>query len=137
MHQKHTEHQENTPLPQKPHMQQQNNKQKETYTYGTIIGHSTHPPTCVWVGWVFCLGLCKSNGVFVITVIFSFIFCVVHGKYTICIFHHIHYIWQLPESLQLFLCDMVYVVVVVTIVDDDLLKQHCRVSHVRFILSLG
>ena len=28
------------------------NKEK-TYTYGTIIGHSPHPPTCVWVGWVF------------------------------------------------------------------------------------
>ena len=21
---------------------------------GTIIGRSPHPPTCVWVGWVFC-----------------------------------------------------------------------------------
>ena len=22
---------------------------------GTISGHSPHPPTCLWVGWVFCL----------------------------------------------------------------------------------
>ena len=32
----------------KPHMQQQQ-QQKHTYTYGTVIGHSPHPPTCVWV----------------------------------------------------------------------------------------
>ena len=93
-------------------MQQQNNNtrsnKKETYNYGTIIDHS----------WVFCLGLCRSNGVFIITVIVCFIFCVIYDKYTICILHHIHYIWQLPESLQLFLCDMVYVVAIVPIVDD-------------------
>ena len=29
MHQKHTEHQENTLLPQKPHIQQQNNKKRK------------------------------------------------------------------------------------------------------------
>ena len=82
MHQKPTECHENIPSPQKPHMQQQNNitrsNKKETYTYGTIIGHSPHPPICVWVGWVFCLGLCRSNGVFLITVIVSFIFCVIY-----------------------------------------------------------
>ena len=107
-------------------MQQQNNNtqsnKKHTYTYGTIIGCSPHPPTCVWVGWVFCLGLCRSNGVFVITVIICFIFCVVYGKYMIHVFHHIHYIWQFPKLLQLFLLDMVYVVVIVPIVDDDLVE---------------
>ena len=79
-------------------------------------------PLVCGVGWVFCLGLCRSNGVFLITIIVSFIFCVVYSKYTICIFHHIHYIWQLPESLQLFLHNMVYVVVIVPIVDDDLVE---------------
>ena len=61
----HTEYQENTPLPKKPHMQQQSNNtrsnKKETNTYGTIIGHSPHPPTCAWVGWVFNLGLCRAS----------------------------------------------------------------------------
>ena len=36
---------------------------------GTINGHSPHPPTCVWVGWVFCLGLGVGVGHFVFTVI--------------------------------------------------------------------
>ena len=46
------------------HMQQQQQQQTHTYattttttttnpTPRTIIGHSPHPPTCVWVGWVF------------------------------------------------------------------------------------
>ena len=30
-----------------------NNNNKFTYTDGTINGHIPHPPTCVWVGWVF------------------------------------------------------------------------------------
>ena len=81
MHQEHTECQENTPSPKIPHMQQQNNNtrsnKKETYTYGTIIGHSPHPPTCVWVGWVFCLGLCRSKGVFLVTIIICVVFCVI------------------------------------------------------------
>ena len=45
-------------------MQQQQQQQQQTHTYATttttikkstsrtIIGHSPHPPTCVWVGWV-------------------------------------------------------------------------------------
>ena len=64
-----------------PHMQQQNDNprsnKKETYTHGTIIGHSPPPPTFVWVGWVFCLGLYWSNGVFLLTIIVCFIFCVI------------------------------------------------------------
>ena len=109
-------------MPKNSHIQQNNNN--NTYTYGTIIGHSPHPPTCVWVGWVFFLGL--GSGVFVITFIlcfiFSFIFCVVHIKYSICILHHIHYIWQFPNSFQFSLHDMVYAVVVVSIVHDDLVE---------------
>ena len=50
------------------HMQQQQHPQKHIHTTTTnttttttiknrtprtIIGHSPHPPTCVWVGWVF------------------------------------------------------------------------------------
>ena len=81
MHQKHTECQENTPSPKNPHMQQQDNNtrsnKKETYTYGTIIGCSPHPPTCVWVGWVFCSGLRRSTGVFLVTIIICFVFCVI------------------------------------------------------------
>ena len=36
---------------------------------GTISGRSPHPPTCVWVGWVFCLGLGVGVGHFIFTVI--------------------------------------------------------------------
>ena len=37
---------------------------------GTINGHSPHPThTCVWVGWVFCLGLGVGVGHFIFTVI--------------------------------------------------------------------
>ena len=42
-------------------MQQQQQQQTHTYattttkkpTPRTIIGRTPHPPTCVWVGWVF------------------------------------------------------------------------------------
>ena len=30
-----------------------NNNNKSPMPMGTIICHSPHPPTCVWVGWVF------------------------------------------------------------------------------------
>ena len=77
VHQKHTEHQGNTPSPKNLHMQQQDNitrsNREKTYTYGTIIGCSPHPSTCVCVGWVFCLGLCRSNGVFLATIIICFV----------------------------------------------------------------
>ena len=36
---------------------------------GTISGHSPHPPTCMWVGWVLCLGLGVGVGHFIFTVI--------------------------------------------------------------------
>ena len=36
---------------------------------GTISGRSPHPPTCVWVGWVFRLGLGLGVGHFIFTVI--------------------------------------------------------------------
>ena len=49
---------------------QQKQQQKYTSTpMGTISGCSPHPPTCVWVGWVFCLGLGEGVGHFVFTVI--------------------------------------------------------------------
>ena len=64
-HSTHTNAQENaqksthTPKTHTPstHTCNNNNNQKNTYsyfyTYGTISGHSPHPPTSVWVGWVF------------------------------------------------------------------------------------
>ena len=57
----HTQQQQHPP---KTCMQQQQ-QQQQTHTYATttttiknpthrtIIGHSPHLPTCVWVGWVF------------------------------------------------------------------------------------
>ena len=36
---------------------------------GMIDGHSPHPPTCMWVGWVFCLGLGVGVGHFIFTFI--------------------------------------------------------------------
>ena len=36
---------------------------------GTIDGCSPHPPTCMWAGWVFCLGLSVGVGHFVFTFI--------------------------------------------------------------------
>ena len=36
---------------------------------GMINDHSPHPPTCMWVGWVFCLGLGVGLGHFVFTFI--------------------------------------------------------------------
>ena len=53
----------NNNTPQKMYMQQQQ-QQQQTHMYATtttiknptprtIIGCSPHPPTCVWVGWVF------------------------------------------------------------------------------------
>ena len=41
---------------------------------GTIDGHSPHPPTCMWVGWVFCLGSGAGVGHFIFTFI---IICVI------------------------------------------------------------
>ena len=41
---------------------------------------------------------------------------------SVCIFHHIHYIWQLHVSLKLFLCDKVYTVIIIPDVDDDLVE---------------
>ena len=76
-HMKHTHtHQKHTP---KTHTQSPRcgeNTMKTTTTtrntstpMGMINGHSPHPPTCMWVGWVFCLGL----GVGVDHFIFTFI----------------------------------------------------------------
>ena len=44
----------------KKHIQQSMKKHNKPIPIpmGTIIGHSPHPPTCVWVGWVFCYFRC-------------------------------------------------------------------------------
>ena len=38
---------------QKTHMYATTTTTIKNPTPRTIIGHSPHPPTCVWVGWVF------------------------------------------------------------------------------------
>ena len=54
MHETPTTHpptQKETPMHQKTHMQQQ--QQKTPTPMGTMVGRSPHLPTFVWVGWVF------------------------------------------------------------------------------------
>ena len=46
-------HQKHTPSHQGLGKTQQMQQQKHFYTYGTIPGHSPHPLTHMWVGWVF------------------------------------------------------------------------------------
>ena len=55
MHVKHTHtHQKHTPSCQGVVKTQQKQQQKNTSTPMRMIGgHSPHPPTCLWVGWVF------------------------------------------------------------------------------------
>ena len=50
----------------KKHIQQSTKKcnKPSPIPMGTIIGHSPHPPTCVWVGWVFCYSRCFLMGCF-------------------------------------------------------------------------
>ena len=63
-------HQKHPPSCQGVVKTQRKQQQKNAYTLmGTISGHSPHPPTCVWVGWVFCLGLGVGVGHFIFTVI--------------------------------------------------------------------
>ena len=39
----------------------QRKKQNKPIPMWTIIGCSPHPPTCVWVGWVFCYFRCLMS----------------------------------------------------------------------------
>ena len=53
MPEKSTHNQKHTPSHQGLGKMQQKQQQKHFYTYRAISGQIPHPPTCVWVGWVF------------------------------------------------------------------------------------
>ena len=50
----------------KKHIQQSTQKCNKPILIpmGTIIGHSPHPPTCVWVEWIFCYFWCFLTSCF-------------------------------------------------------------------------
>ena len=67
-------------LTHQKNMQQSMKKWNKPIPMGTIIGRNPHPPTCVWVGWVFCYFRCLTS-----------CFCRFHSRN--CFLHHFHHLF--------------------------------------------